>query len=170
MNFRTPLARLGEDIEQMHMPVRKIVFVSYGEFDINSAGHIAGFANGLAQRGYQVGVCAGKIDAARSFGEPLFEPIDIRDFMADPEPHLAIDGELRPAEVLLVAWTPREVVRRSVSAAVARFQMPYIVHFEDNEVHLTRTWLATQAKRPAGGRGIGRFFRRRPPRPPSRLT
>ena len=36
----------------------KIVFVSYGRFDSNSGGHMAGFANRMVERGHRVAVFA----------------------------------------------------------------------------------------------------------------
>ena len=38
--------------------LRKVIFVSYGVFDCNSAVHIAGFANELVGMGYAVAVGA----------------------------------------------------------------------------------------------------------------
>ncbi|MEI9964318.1 MAG: glycosyltransferase [Caulobacteraceae bacterium] len=115
----------------------KVVFVCYGPFDCNSAGHIAGFAAQLAALGYRVGVAArGPVDRAYAFGEPAFEPLDIDDLAADPAGAVAFDGVLEPARTLLAAWTPRKNVRRAVARTVKRLGIPYVVHFEDNEDHL----------------------------------
>ena len=51
--------------------LKKVVFVSYGTFDCNSAGHIAGFARELGRAGLSVGVCAREpLEKAYAFGPP----------------------------------------------------------------------------------------------------
>ena len=117
--------------------LNKVVFVSYGTFDCNSAGHIAGFAGELAGAGLQVAVCArGPVDKAYAFGPPAFEFFSLKQLTADPKGVIGFDGPLDPARTLLVCWTPRKASRRALERAVARTGVGHIVHFEDNEDHL----------------------------------
>lgn len=117
--------------------LRKIVFVCYGPFDCNSAIHVAGFANGLAGRGYAVAVCCSDgISDAYIYGPPAFEFFTIEDLARDLEAVIGFDGQFQPNHTLLVCWTPRENVRRAVVPIAERYGIPYVVHLEDNEVHL----------------------------------
>jgi glycosyltransferase involved in cell wall biosynthesis len=117
--------------------LRKVVFVCYGAFDCNSAAHIAGFANGLAGRGYSVAVCAaGGIPDAYHFGPPAFEFFTLGDLAKNPEAVVGFDGKFEPAHTMFACWTPRENVRRAVAPIAERCAIPYIVHLEDNEEHL----------------------------------
>jgi len=117
--------------------LNKVVFVSYGTFDCNSAGHIAGFARELGRAGLAVAVCAREpVEKAYAFGPPAFEFFGLKDLMADPAALVGFDGDLDPAATMLIGWTPRKAVRQALSRAAARTGAPYIVHFEDNEDHL----------------------------------
>jgi len=127
----------------------KVVFASYGLFDSNSAGHVAGFADGLADLGYRVAVCGGGwLERAYAFGDPKFEFFTLDDLARDPEGVLAFDGEFDPKATTLVCWTPRESVRRAVAPVIDRWTLPYLVHLEDNEAHIAEQALA----RMGGGR------------------
>jgi glycosyltransferase involved in cell wall biosynthesis len=126
---------------------RKLVFVSYGLFDSNSAGHISGFANELAGLGYAVAVCgSGNLSAAHSFGAARFESFTVADLAADPEGVIGFDGRFAPEETALVCWTPREIVRRAVEPIHQRYAIPYLVHLEDNEAQITEAVLARLAR------------------------
>ena len=117
--------------------LNKVVFVSYGSFDCNSAGHIAGFARELARAGLQVAVCAREpVEKAYAFGPPAFEFFGLKDLLADPAGVVGFDGTLEPASTLLIGWTPRKAVRRALWRAAAVTGAPYVIHFEDNEDHL----------------------------------
>jgi len=116
----------------------KVVFVSYGAFDCNSAGHIAGFARELTAAGLQVAVCAREpVERAYAFGPPAFEFFSLKDLIADPGAVIGFDGRLDAASTMLLGWTPRKAVRRALGRAAARTGAPYVVHFEDNEDHLS---------------------------------
>ncbi len=110
-----------------------VVLVSYYSFACNSAGHIACLANALVAQGVRVTVFAafapetavlhGPVDyATRSFAE-------LDAWLAAEQPD--------PASTVVLAWTPRENVRRFVTALRARLPVPYCVHLEDNEQLLT---------------------------------
>ena len=114
--------------------LNKVVFVSYGTFDCNSAGHIAGFARELSRAGLKVAVCAREpVEKAYAFGPPAFEFFGLKDLVADPAGVVGFDGALDAASTLLIGWTPRKAVRRALSRAAAVTRAPYVIHFEDNE-------------------------------------
>ena len=117
--------------------LKKVVFVSYGTFDCNSAGHIAGFARELSHAGLAVAVCArDPVERAYAFGPPAFEFFSLKDLIADPAAVVGFDGTLEAACTILIGWTPRKAARRALARAAARTGASYIVHFEDNEDHL----------------------------------
>lgn len=117
--------------------LKKTVFVSYGTFDCNSAGHIAGFARELSSAGLSVAVCAREpVEKAYAFGPPAFEFFSLKDLMADPSAVVGFDGTLDAKSTVLIGWTPRKAVRRVLARAAARTGAPYVIHFEDNEDHL----------------------------------
>jgi len=129
--------------------LRKIVFVCYGPFDCNSAGHIAGFANTLSGMGYSVAACAaGGLTEVYEFGEPAFEFFALDALVRDPSGVLAFDGAFRPDQTVIVCWTPREIVRRAVAPLVAEYRIPYVVHLEDNEEHIAHLKLDALKRRP----------------------
>jgi glycosyltransferase involved in cell wall biosynthesis len=117
---------------------KKAVFVSYGSFDCNSAGHIAGFAAELSRQGLAVGVCArDRITSVHAFGDPAFAFSTLAELGADPQRIIGFDGAFEPASTVIIAWTPRKAVRRPLAKIAARHGLPYLVHFEDNEEHLS---------------------------------
>jgi glycosyltransferase involved in cell wall biosynthesis len=119
-------------------PLRKVVFVCYGPFDCNSAGHIAGFAAELSRQGLAVAVCArDEALSSYAFGPPTFEPFALAELSRDPKGVVGFDGALDPAASMLVCWTPRKASRRPVQKASRALAIPYVVHFEDNEDHLS---------------------------------
>ena len=121
----------------------KVVFVSYGPFDCNSGGHIAGFAKELARQGLAVAVCAREpLGGAYAFGPPPFEFFSLDALAADPQGVIGFDGSLDPAATMMIGWTPRKPVRRAIAKAAARTGAPYIVHFEDNEELLSELRVA----------------------------
>ena len=122
----------------------KIVFVSYGAFDSNSGGHIAGFANRLAEQGHSVAVFAhGDPRGAADFGPVLFHPA-LRDaLVADAASALAFDGRAAdPGDTVIHGWTPREAVRTALAAARGAVHAPTLIHLEDDERALTAAQLA----------------------------
>ena len=126
--------------------LKKVLLVSYGPFDCNSGGHIAGFASELARHGLAVGVCGrGPVSGAYAFGPPDFEFFTLEDFAADPEAVAGFDGKLEPAATTMICWTPRKASRRPVMRGSSKLGVPYLVHFEDNEDHLSELRFAADA-------------------------
>jgi glycosyltransferase involved in cell wall biosynthesis len=93
----------------------------------------------MTESGIEVVLCGrGRTDRIASVGEPSFEVIN----------YDGLDGKLRawarePAETMICAWTPREVVRAATERAAAVLGAPYVVHLEDNEEHLLSAALKT---------------------------
>jgi len=124
---------------QRRRPLKKVVFVSYGGFGNNSGGHIAGFARELTRLGYAVAVCArdGLVDAY-AHGPAPYEFFTVRDLMDHPEAVIGFNGAYEPKQTLLISWTARKVARRAIVQVSRACKIPYLVHFEDNEDHLTQ--------------------------------
>ena len=119
--------------------LNKVLFVSYGPFDCNSAGHIAGFAGELTGRGFAVGVCGrDRIYNVHAFGPAPFEFFTVQDLASDPRGVMGFDGRFEPERTAMVCWTPRKLARQAVAKVARLHGVPYIVHLEDNEDHLSR--------------------------------
>ena len=73
----------------------------------------------------------GRPTGSRRSGEPSFEVTNY-----DGLDRLLSRWGREPAETMICAWTPREVVRRATERAAAALDAPYVVHLEDNEEHL----------------------------------
>jgi len=106
-----------------------IVFASYGDFDTNSALHIVNIANRLQLRGHHcvVAVPGDPNGCLQSIGAPMFRTVSMRHTLQE-----VVERSLGRVD-LVVAWTPREVVRRFVEALCRKTKSPYVVHLEDNE-------------------------------------
>ena len=118
--------------------LKKAVFVCYGGFDCNSAGHIAGFAAELARHGLAVAVCGrDHVLEAYAFGPPAFEFFTLGDLRRDPHGVIGFDGAVDAAATVMICWTPRKASRVPTLKVARALGVPYIVHFEDNEDHLS---------------------------------
>jgi glycosyltransferase involved in cell wall biosynthesis len=112
-----------------------IVFVNHGSFNNNSAGHIAGIANALVERGHNVLVCArGNPQGITEFGIPNFAMLSRGALTSNPN----LIREVFPnnfdhVPTLLHCWTARENVRTAAAAAIKKLNIPYFVHLEDND-------------------------------------
>jgi glycosyltransferase involved in cell wall biosynthesis len=117
----------------------KVIFVSYGLFESNSGGHIAGFANELAKNGHSVAVCAaGPSDNLSVYGPTHFTAIPVEAIEDDPQSVAAFDGKAAdPGETIIHCWTPREKVRILTETLRRELPAPYVVHLEDNEELVT---------------------------------
>lgn len=145
--LRRSSIRFARAVRAFSAGPKKVVFVSYGLFDSNSAGHISYFASRLYKLGFMVAVCgSGNLSSAHSFGPARFESFTVADLAADPEGVIGFDGRFAPAETALLCWTPREVVRRAVEPIHERYGIPYLVHLEDNEAQITEAVLARLAR------------------------
>ena len=125
----------------------KIVFVTYGRFDSNSGGHVANFANRLADLGHRVAVFSeGDPKGAADFGPVRFHTAPRDALVRDAARALAFDGRpARPGDTVLHGWTPRESVRKALGAARRLGAFRTLIHLEDDEriltaAHLGRSW------------------------------
>lgn len=127
--------------------VFNIVFINYGSFNNNSAGHIVGFANALSERGHNVIMSAnGAPHRVADYGVSQFRCVSRAALMAKPEILRDLLGEeLGRAPTLIHCWTTRENVRLAAAAAVGSLGCPYFVHLEDNEELVTRSLLGVAA-------------------------
>jgi len=137
--LRRPGAPRATKLGKERAGLKKVLFVSYGTFDCNSGVHIAGFAAELARRGLTVGVCAREpVQDAYAFGPPPFEFFTLKALSEDPAGVIGFDGMLEPEATFLICWTPRKASRRALTKALRRCpSIPYVIHFEDNEDHLS---------------------------------
>jgi glycosyltransferase involved in cell wall biosynthesis len=110
----------------------KILILLYGPFDCNSAIQALHFGNELTELGCEVTLCANRDpEAIRKVGNPAFECIPYSEL-----PRLRRELEARRGESLILAWTPRERVRRAALPLITELGIPYVVHLEDNEEYL----------------------------------
>jgi len=112
-----------------------ILFINYGGFRTNSTNHIVPWANKLIDAGHDCVV------AVPTECERLAEisPVQFRALEFDELDALTFrDG--RGIDIMH-AWTPREVVRRFVILCKKRYpEARVIIHLEDHEGYLTRTY------------------------------
>ena len=106
-----------------------VVFVSHCDFQGNSAMHIFSIANELQAMGVESAVCVpNEPGTVRSHGTPHFQVLHHDEALR--QPIIFPDGR---GPDLVHAWTPRELVRKLTEALSRRYDVPYIVHLEDNE-------------------------------------
>ena len=117
----------------------RVLFLHFGKLHVNSVIQAFHLGEEMHSDGIEVVLCGrGRTDRIASVGEPSFEVINYE----------ALDDLLErwrrePAETLVCAWTPREVVRRATERAAEVLGAPYVVHLEDNEEHLLSAALKT---------------------------
>ena len=115
-----------------------VLFVLYGDFSSNSAIPLALHARELHRSGHQCAVALPSgLEIAAAEAQPALRPLLYGDALADPA---AIFPDGRPADILH-AWTPREGVRRFVTAYLAMRPTPWVIYLEDNEGWLARAAL-----------------------------
>ena len=110
----------------------RLVIVYFGPFHVNSAIQAFHFARDLTDVGWTVTFAAvGDPARIREVGEPNFECVTHRD-LAD-----VLERCRRADEpTIVLAWTPREIVRRATEDFCRRLGAPYVIHLEDNEWYL----------------------------------
>ena len=116
-----------------------ILFAMYGDFGSNSAHPMALHARELEALGH---ACAAAVPAnpgsIEQLVDPRFRGVLYEDALRDPASVFA-DG--RPADIVH-AWTPREGVRRFVTAWLAANPAPLVAYLEDNEDWIAKAALA----------------------------
>ena len=137
---RFPLGSILRGLRRIGRPrsLKTLVFVSYGTFDSNSAGHIAGFAKELSKRGYVIAVCTrDPISPVHAQGPTPLGTFTLQDLARDPAGVIGFDGDFQPRRSAMLCWTPRKASRRAVVKVRRKYPIPYLVHLEDNEDYLT---------------------------------
>ena len=116
-----------------------VLFALYGGLDSNSAIPLALHAGELRRRGHHCAVALPSGPEPGGLrGDLPFRPLSYSEALADPHAAFA-DG--RPADILH-AWTPREGVRRFVTAYLAKQPTPLVIYLEDNEGVICRRALS----------------------------
>ncbi|HET7401932.1 MAG TPA: glycosyltransferase family 4 protein [Usitatibacter sp.] len=113
-----------------------VLFVLYGDLEGNSAVPLMLHARELHARGHRCAVAVVSKEGAAA-APPTLRVMSHEEALADP---LAVfDGE--KADVLH-AWTPRENVRRFVTAWLVARPTPWVIYLEDNEEWIAKAALA----------------------------
>ena len=109
---------------------RNLIFISHCDFHGNSAIHLFSIANVLTDLGYSCAVCVpGRPETVFDQGQPRFQVLDYDGAVTN-----GVSFANSRAPDLVHAWTPREPVRKTAMSLVRRYNVPYFVHFEDNEM------------------------------------
>jgi len=123
-----------------------IFFVNYGKFSGPSGVHIFYLANSLSRLGVRATVFVPGDPAAVSvFGHPLFA---VERLSAIRAWWLMRAARRSGENVLIHAWTPRERVRKFTSLLARVTGAKYLVHLEDNEIHLAKIYRAVAGRLP----------------------
>jgi len=114
-----------------------ILFVLYGDFMSNSANPLALYARELQRAGHVCAVAVPSgLETVSQHDNVAFRPLLYREALASPD---SVFQDGRPADVLH-ACTPREGVRKFISAYMAKRPTPLVIYLEDNE-----PWLSAKA-------------------------
>ena len=109
---------------------RNLIFVSHCDFHGNSAMHLFSIANVLTDLGHSCAVCVpGDPESVLEHGKPRFQVLDY-----DEAVLRGVSFANRQGPNLIHAWTPRELVRKTTMSLAQRYNVPYFVHLEDNEM------------------------------------
>jgi glycosyltransferase involved in cell wall biosynthesis len=107
-----------------------LIFVSHCDFHGNSAMHLFSIANVLTDLGHSCAVCVpGRPETILDHGQPRFQVLDY-----DQAVRYGVSFGNGRIPDLVHAWTPRELVRKMTVSVARRYNIPYFVHFEDNEI------------------------------------
>src|SRR6516165_8810953 len=111
---------------------RNLVFVSHCDFQGNSAMHLYSIAKVLTEMGHRCAICVpAHPETVLDHGTPRFQVLSYDEAIS----HGVSFANGKPPD-LIHAWTPRELVRRTTVQLLQRYEVPYFVHFEDNEVRV----------------------------------
>ena len=109
---------------------RNLIFVSHCNFHGNSAMHLFSIANTLTDLGHCCAVCVPKRpETVLDHGQPRFQVLDYEEGVL-----FGVSFPNGRDADLVHAWTPREPVHKTTMSLVRRYNAPYFVHLEDNEI------------------------------------
>lgn len=113
-----------------------ILFALYGDFTSNTANPLALYARELQLRGHNCAIAVpSNLESVALYENPSFVPVLYRDVLQSP---VSVFPDRRPADVVH-ACTPREIVRRFVTAYMSKRPTPLVIYLEDNEY-----WIAVR--------------------------
>jgi glycosyltransferase involved in cell wall biosynthesis len=109
----------------------KILILSNAHLNCNSGWHIISVADSLSAIGAQCVVCVPKEgDASPPITSEYLSVVDADHLLK------TISDDLPD---IIYVWTPREGNGRTLNRILQNHAIPYVVHFEDNELHLTKS-------------------------------
>jgi len=114
-----------------------VLFVLYGDLSSNSATPLSLYASEFSKRGHSCAVAIpNNLESISHHSNPDFIPVLYSVALESPE---SIFPNGCPADIVH-AWTPRENVRRFVTAYMAQHPAPLVIYLEDHEL-----WISTRA-------------------------
>ncbi len=121
-----------------------ILFALYHNLSSNSASHVDGVARELVKMGHECVVAVTNMDA----GANRFGTTNYRVVLLDEAQRLLKAGTLfansQPLDILH-CWTPREILRKFRDRLAAAHSFHTIVHLEDNEWQLAKSFFGERA-------------------------
>ena len=92
--------------------------------------HLFSIANVLTKLGHSCAVCVPeRPETVLDHGKPLFQVLDYGEAVLH-----GVSFENGRTPDLVHAWTPREMVRKTTMSLARRYNIPYFVHLEDNDI------------------------------------
>jgi glycosyltransferase involved in cell wall biosynthesis len=120
----------------------RVLFVLYGTFRSNSAGHVAHFASRLVSLGCNVVVVGdGDPGDMAADGTVNYHTITRADCLARPSRLERFFGRRPWHNLVIHGWTPRESVRTTTKALRYLAPGPTVIHLEDNEDAIIEAYL-----------------------------
>jgi glycosyltransferase involved in cell wall biosynthesis len=108
----------------------RILVLSNSHLNCNSGWHIMSLASSLSDMGATCVICVPSVeDTSPPDAKGCLRIVDADRILK------TIAGELPD---LIYVWTPREGNRKTLTLILEKHAIPYVVHFEDNEFHLTK--------------------------------
>jgi glycosyltransferase involved in cell wall biosynthesis/2-polyprenyl-3-methyl-5-hydroxy-6-metoxy-1,4-benzoquinol methylase len=106
-----------------------LIFVCHCHFRGNSAMHLCSIASVLADLGHSCAICVPeRAETILDRGRLQCQVLDY-----DEALRYGVSFANNRGPDLVHAWTPRELVRKTTISLAQRYNIPYFVHFEDNE-------------------------------------
>ncbi len=137
LSLDIPIPKETQKSRYRNLSTLNILFVNYGDLRSNSLNHIAPYANELSSRGDSCTVVSSGENQETELQEhsPLFAHYTHQEMNAGIE----LFPDAKPANIIH-AWTPREVVRKSVQTYLSHHPATrLIIHLEDNEEEILKS-------------------------------
>jgi glycosyltransferase involved in cell wall biosynthesis len=108
----------------------RILVLSNSHLNCNSGWHIMSLASSLSDIGATCVICVPSVEDT--------SPPDARACLRIVEADRVLEAIASEVPDLIYVWTPREGNRKTLTRILEKHTIPYVVHFEDNEFHLTK--------------------------------